>query len=165
MATGTTPTMTVLHLEGGNVLGAATTGSRNVTVADLTGGQHLAVRLPESTDVVKVPADLLTAAEVLRDDDVLSRPWDYRLGSGTPALTYVGEPIDLTATPTAPATNIPLPAAVGSKVVSIWQTADDVEVVEGVVDTNLEPTGSTPPGGTHRLVVCVTGPLAFEPSP
>ena len=78
MATGTTPTMTVLHLEGGNVLGAATTGSRKVTVADLTGGKHLAVRLPDSTTIVKVPADLLTAAEVPRDDDVLSRPLEYR---------------------------------------------------------------------------------------
>lgn len=163
MATGTTPTMTVLHLEGGQVLAAATTGSREVTVADLTGsGQHLAVRLPDSTDVVKVPADLLTAAEVPRDEDVLSRPWDFRLGAGTPALTFVGAPIDLTATPPANT----LPAAVGSKVVSIWQTADDVEVVEGVVDaTTLGPTGNTPPGATHRLVACVTGPLAFEPSP
>jgi hypothetical protein len=162
MATGTTPTMTVLHLEGGNVLGAATTGSRKVTVADLTGSaQHLAVRLPDPTDIVKVPADLLTATEVPRDDDVLSRPWDYRLGSGTPALTYVGAPIDLKAA-AAPNT---LPAAVGSKVVSIWQTADDVEVVEGVVDATLGPTGNTPPGATHRLVACLTGPLAFEPSP
>lgn len=162
MATGTTPTMTVLHLEGGNVLGAATTGSRKVTVADLTGGQHLVVRLPGSTDVVNVPAELLTAAEVPADDDVLSRPWDFRLGSGTPALTFVGAPIDLKATPPADA----LPAAGGSKVVSIWQTADDVEVVEGVVDAaTLGPTGNTPPGATHRLVACVTGPLAFEPSP
>ena len=158
MATGTTPTMTVLHLESGNVLGAATTGSRKVTVADLTGDQHLAVRLPGSTDIVKVPVALLTATEVPRDDDVLSRPLDYRLGSGTPALTYAGEPIDIG--------NDPLGAAVGSKVVSIWQTADDVEVVEGVVDaTTSGPTGNTPPGATHRLVACVAGPLAFEPSP
>lgn len=153
MATGTTPTMTVLHLEGGHVVGVVTAGARTVTLEDLTGGKHLAVRLPDSTSIVKVPAPLLTAAVVPRDDDVLSRPWDFRLGSGTPALTYAGAPI-------AVASN--LTAAVGSKVVSIWQTADDVEVVEGVVDANLDPTGNQPPGATHRLVVCVTGPLFFE---
>jgi hypothetical protein len=154
MATGTTPTMTVLHLEGGNVVGVATTGAQTVTVADLTGGKYLAVRLPEhSTSTVQVPAELLTAAVVPRDDDVLSRPWDFRLGSGTPALTYAGAPTALNANLTAP---------VGSKVVSIWQTPDDVEVVEGVVEANLEPTDVQPPGATHRLVVCVTGPLFFE---
>jgi hypothetical protein len=159
MATGTTPTMTVLHLESGHVLGVAAAGSRALTVADLTGGKHLAVRLPDSPLVVQVPAELLTATVAALDDDVLSRPLEFRVGTGTPALTYAGPPINVKATSGAE-----LVAAEGSKVVSLGQTADEVEVVEGVVEGTVA-SGSTPPGGTHRLIACVTGPLAYGPSP
>jgi hypothetical protein len=152
--------MTVLHLEGGNVLGVVHAGSLSPSVEELTGTKHLAVRLPDSALTVKVPTGLLTATVDPRNDEVLVSPLHFRVGTGSPALTYAGTPIDVKAGGSAGE----LVAAEGTKAVSLWQTGDEVEVVEGVVASKA-PTGGTPPGGTHRLIACVTGPLVYGRTP
>ena len=70
----------MLHLETGHVLAVAAVGTRELTVDELTGSRHLAVRRPGSELVVEVAPDLLTAAVAPRDDDVLDRPLDFRVG-------------------------------------------------------------------------------------
>ena len=157
MAGGATPTMTVLHLATGQVLAAVTSGSRAVTVDDLTGGQFLSVRLSDSMLQVHVTPDLLTASVVPRDDDVLDRPLDFRFGDGTPAVTYAGTPVDIRTHK--------LSAPAGSPVVSLWQVGDELEVAKGSLTAGQVPDGSAPPGATHRLIACQAGPLGYGIGP
>jgi hypothetical protein len=150
--------MTVLHLETGQVLAVAAVGIRELTVDELTGGRHLAVRLPGSDQVVEVGPELLTATSAARDDDVLDRPLDFRVGAGTPPITYGGTPIDLgTGTGTI---NVPD----GTAVISLWQAGDELEVARGQIVSQV-PDGSAPPGATHRLVAVQDQPLAYETGP
>jgi hypothetical protein len=156
MAPTITPTMTVLHLESGHVLAAAASGSRTVTVADLTGGTYLAVRLPGSRGAaVNVPAELLTAATVPLDDDVLSRPLEYLVGTGVPALTFGGRPINLGPT------SAKIDAPDGTAVTSLWRVGDELEVAHSTLDGG-RPEGGRPTGASHRLVACRGEPLAYE---
>jgi hypothetical protein len=157
MAAGPTPTMTVLHLATGQVLAAVTCGSHAVNVDDLTGGTHLTVRLPGSEKQVLVTPDLLTASVVPRDDDVLDRPLDFRFGDGTPAVTYAGTPVDIATDD--------LGAPEGTPVVSLWQTGDGLEVARGSVTASHQPDGTAPPGATHRLIACQSGPLGYGTTP
>jgi hypothetical protein len=157
MAPTTTPTMTVLHLESGHVLAAVSSGSRAVTVDDLTGGTYLAVRLPGSgTDQVKVTANLLTATSVPLDDEVLSRPLDYQVADGVPPLAFAGAPIHLDGTTTGK-----LAAPDGAAVTSLWRVGDGLEVARGQLKDGVPEPGG-PPGATQRLVACKDEPLAYE---
>jgi hypothetical protein len=157
MAPTTTPTMTVLHLESGHILAAVSSGSRTVTVTvtDLTGGKHLAVRLPGSGSAqINVTAELLTAKSVPLDDDVLSRPLEFQVSQGSPAVTFTGKPIAWTT-----GTKI---GSAGQAVVSLWQAGDQLEVARGVLDANGHTTGTVPPGATHGLLVVADEPLAYK---
>jgi hypothetical protein len=148
--------MTVLHLEPGHVLGAAAGGRRELTVAELTGGRFLAVRLPNSDARVEVPAELLTATSMPIDEDVLNRPLEYRVSDAVPALLFVGAPIDLAAI--APGK---IAAPDGSPVMSIWQVGDEVEVGRSVLDAG-KPDAADPAGATHQIVACSGEPLAYK---
>jgi hypothetical protein len=155
MAPTTTPIMTVLHLESGHILAAVSSGSRAVTVDDLTGGTYLAVRFPGSgTDQVNVTANLLTATSVPLDDDVLSRPLEYRVADGVPPLTFGGTPIHLDGTGK-------LAAPDDTAVTSLWQVGDGIEVARGQLKGGVPEPGH-PPGATKRLVACKDEPLAYE---
>lgn len=152
MAPTTTPTMTVLHLETGHVLAAVSSGSRAVTVADLTGGTHLRVRLPGLAAQVNVTAELLTAKPVPLDDDVLNRPLEYSVGDGVPALTFSGVPINL-------ATAV-IDAPDSTAVTSLWQVGDELEVSRSVLKAG-KPEGAAPVRASQRLVACRGEPLAY----
>jgi hypothetical protein len=151
-----TATMTVLHLETGHVLAAASSGSRALTVEDLTGGKYLAVRMPKSGDQVNVTADLLTATTYALDDDVLSRPLEYRVDASLPTLTFGGTPIDLAA----PAEKGKIDAPDGTAALSLWQVGDHLEVGRSVLDDGCPDDG--PIGTEAEIVVCAGEPLAFK---
>jgi hypothetical protein len=155
MAGPPTVLMTVLHLETGHVLAAVSAGAAAPTVDELTGDEHLTVRLPDPSLQVEVGPELLTAIQVPVDDDVLDRPQYYQLVDGVPQLSLTTGPEDLTsATPLGPA---------GTPCLSLWQAGDELEVVREVLNASgAPPTGTTPPGGTHRLVACKGAPLVYD---
>lgn len=152
-----TRTMTVLHLETGHLLAAASSGSRALTVDDLTGGTYLAVRLPGSTDQVNVSANLLTAAVYELDDEVLSHPLEHRVDPSLPTLTFGGVPIDLNATGGAGKITAPD----GTAVLSLWQVAGQLEVGRSVL-LGGKPDAPDPAGTTAQIVVCAGEPLAYK---
>ncbi len=159
MAQTTTPTMTVLHLETGHVLAAASGGAHALTVDDLTGGSFLAVRLPDSAQRVAVPANLLKAAVYELDDDVLSRPLQFRVDDKLPTLVFGGVPVDLGAS------GAEVEAPDGTAVLSLWQVGDDFEVGRSVLKSG-KPDVKDPPGlgdgvVVPQLVACAGEPLAF----
>jgi hypothetical protein len=72
-------------------------------------------------------------------------------------VTFAGKPVDIgTGT---------LSGAEGSPVVSLWQAGDQLEVATGAVNASKKPDGVAPPGATHRLITCPTGPLAYGTTP
>jgi hypothetical protein len=156
MAAATPQTMTVLHLETGHVLASVSAGTRQPTVEELTGGSHLAVRLPNSQEQVLVTSDLLTAATVALDDDVLGRPLDYRVVDAVPPLAFGGPPTNLTPT------TVKINAPEGTPCLSLWQVGDQLETSRDKLDANQRPGGVTPSGATHRLVAVEGVPLAYE---
>jgi hypothetical protein len=153
MASTATPTMTVLHLETGHVLAAASSGSRALTVEDLTGGKYLAVRMPKTGDQVNVTADLLTAATYALDDDVLGRPLQYRVDVTLPTLVFGGTPIDLTVGV--------IGAPDGTAALSLWQVGDHLEVGRGVLVSGT-PDLEEPILTEASIVLCEGEPLAFK---
>jgi hypothetical protein len=157
MASTETPKMTVLHLETGHVVGAATCGKRDLTVEDLTGGKFLAVRMPKTNDQVNITPDLLTAASYARDDDVLERPLEYRVDPNLPTLLFAGVPIDLTST-TDPHV---IDAPDGTPVLSLWQVQDHLEVSRSVLDTG-QPDGDPPLLVDAQIHLCAGEPLAYK---
>jgi hypothetical protein len=160
MAPTATPMMTVLHLELGHVLAAVSSGSQTVTVADVTGGTYLAVRVPGSPLQVNVTAELLTATLLPLDDDVLNRPLEHLVRTVVPKLISVGEPTELDrATPVG---TQQINAAENTKVLSLWQAGDELEVSEDTLNKDGYPVGNPPLGATHRLVACPGQPLAYE---
>jgi hypothetical protein len=148
--------MTVLHLETGHVVAAATCGPRDLTVDDLTGGDYVAVRLPDSVKRVNVAANLLTAAAYERDDDVLSNPLAYRVDANLPVLVFGGTPTNLTGG------HITAPA--GTATLSLWQVGNQLEVGRSVLDNSGQPEGTSPTGTTAQIVVCAGEPLAYKTS-
>jgi hypothetical protein len=160
MTPATTPMMTVLHLESGHILAVVSSGSQTVTVADLTGGTYLAVRLPGTPLQVNVTAELLTATLLQLDDDVLDRPLEHLVSTGIPKLISVGEPIDLSQTPAAGTKLINAPE--NTAVVSLWQAGDELEVSHDILNKDGVPVGNVPLGATHRLLACPDQPLAYE---
>ena len=157
MASTETPKMTVLHLETGHVVAAATCGKRDLTVDDLTAGKFLAVRMPKTNDQVNITPDLLTAASYARDDDVLERPLEYRVDPDLPTLLYSGPPIDLAA---AAAPNR-IDAPDGTAVLSLWQAEDNLEVGRTVLDGGL-PDATDPILTEAQIHLCANQPLAFK---
>lgn len=155
MAQTATRTMTVLHLETGHLLAAASSGSRALTVDDLTGGAYLAVRLPGSTDQVNVSANLLTAAVYELDDEVLSHPLEHRVDPSLPTLTFGGVPIDLNAA------GAKITAPDGTAVLSLWQVAGQLELGRSVL-LGGKPDAPDPGGTTAQIVVCAGEPLAYK---
>jgi hypothetical protein len=157
MASTDTPQMTVLHLETGHVVAAATCGKRKLTVDDMTGGTYLAVRLPKTTDQVNITPDLLTAAIYARDDDALDRPLEYRVDPNLPALLFGGVPIDLAAT-TGPHW---IDAPDGTAVLSLWQVGHHLEVGRSVLASGL-PDAAEPILTDAQIHLCAGEPLAYK---
>lgn len=149
--------MVVLHLSSGHVLAAVAAGGRNPTVADLTGGTSLPVRLPDGATVA-VTSDLLTATAVPSDTDVLTRPTSFRVADGVPPVTVAGPAKNLRDS----ANNIVKVADEGTECVSLWQAGDQLEVVRETLDSFGKPKAAPPPGGTRRLVACKGSPLFYE---
>jgi hypothetical protein len=148
------PTMVVLHLTTGQVLAAVAAGARTPTVEDLTGGTSLHVRTPDGT--VEVTAELLTSTTVARDADVLTRPTSFRVTSGVPPVTLTSALTSLPASTTAI-------GAAGAECLSLWQAGDELEVVHDTLDNDGKlPTGTRPPGATHRLVAPHGGSLYHD---
>jgi hypothetical protein len=149
--------MVVLHLSTGHVLAAVAAGRASPTVADLTGGTALLVRLPDGTRVA-VTGDLLTATAVARDADVLTRPTSFRVDDGVPPITTVGSPENLRDN----ANNIKRVGDQGAECVSLWQAGDQLEVVKETLGSSGKPAAAAPPGGTRRLVACKGSHLFYE---
>jgi hypothetical protein len=171
MAQTTTPNMTVLHLETGHVLAAAASGIREFTVEQLTGGTYLSVRLPidpvgAAPALVNVTPDLLTAKSYALDDDVLSRPWEYRVDESLPVLTFGGTPLDLdAAAPGGPAgTKVTFAATDGTAALTLWQVGDDVEIGRSVLKNGI-PDAPDPAGWEFELVACAREPLGYKKNP
>ena len=144
--------MTVLHLSTGHVVSAVAAGKLVPTVDALTGGKGIAVRA--GGQIVLVTKDLLKATPATLDTDVLTRPTAYRVSDGVPAVSFAGRMKALPAGSLGPA---------GTKCLSLWQAGDELEAVEETLDTSGTPKAPTPPGATHRLVVCVGQPLLYDP--
>jgi hypothetical protein len=152
---------TVVHLTAtGHVLAAVTSGSVEPTVEDLTGGDHLRVRVPGDTDYVDVPSTVLTASRVAIAPDVLDRPHWYVFGDGAVPLTLGLEPQYAVTVTSGGA------SASGKKVVIVWQTAEKAIAEDSVLDGsgNL-PSTTPPPGATAELVAWEGGPLYVKPLP
>jgi hypothetical protein len=144
--------MVVLHLTTGQVLAAVAAGARTPTVDELTGGTALHVRTPAGT--VEVTPELLTATTVAQDSDVLTRPTSFRVTTGVPPLTLTSV---LASLPTAAI------GAAGAACLSLWQAGDELEVVHDTLDSvGKLPTGTKPPGATHRLVAPQGGSLYYS---
>jgi len=148
---------TVVYLTTtGHVLAAVTSGSLETTVEDLTGGDHLRVRVPNYVEYVNVPASVLSAARVEATRDLLDRPQWYAYGDGAAPLTLGSEPQLAVTLPTT------ISAAANKKFVLVWQTADKAIAEDSVADAsgNL-PTASAsrPPGATAGLLAYEGGPL------
>jgi len=149
--------MTVLHLETGHVLAAASSGARTVTVDDLTGKKFLSVRLPDSTAQVNVTANLLTAATFELDEDVLGSPLAYRVDASLPTLAFGGLPTEVD-TGANPQKLINAPD--GTAALSLWQVGDQLEVGRSVLKGGT-PDATDPAGTVGQLVACAGEPLAY----
>jgi len=145
----TGPRMAVLHLSTGHVVAAMTIGRRVPTVADVTGGEHIVVRIPGGR-VVRVPAELLTGLAAPVREDVLARPTDFLVTNATP--NWRGK---LTAW-------VNLPSKPGSEALSIWDGgAEPVFAWQSLDNTGKLPPGH-PAGTTHRLVAVAGERLMYK---
>jgi hypothetical protein len=143
--------MAVLHLPTGHVVGAMTAGGQVPTVAQATGGEHLAVRIPGG-QIVRVPAELLTATAVPADVDVLIRPTHYAATKAVPPVAWAG----------APKAKAAVASKAGREVLSIWDGGTQPEIArETLSTTGTAPLGA-PPGATHRLLAVAGEPLMYE---
>jgi hypothetical protein len=143
--------MAVLHLPTGHVVGAMTAGGQVPTVAQSTGGEHVAVRIPGG-QTVRVPAELLTATAVPADPDVLIRPTHYAVTKTVPPVAWAG----------APKAKADVASKAGREVLSIWDGGTQPEIArETLSTTGVAPAGA-PPGATHRLLAVAGEPLMYE---
>jgi hypothetical protein len=143
-----TPMMTVLSVETGHVLSVVVAGALAPTVDDLTGGSHLAVRVPVGEPVRVTPA-LLTAERVPRRDDVLADPRAYQMVDGEPA--WLGPPTIDAAT-----TNL---GAEGTACLVLWQVGDTLVEVRTVLNGAGRPVVGEPPGAGAGLILLRGVPL------
>lgn len=144
--------MAVLHLSTGHVVGALAVDDRVPTVADATGAAHVAVRIPGG-EVVRVPAEMLTALPVPANSDVLTRPTHYQLSNAAPPLAWTG----------SPGTRVAVPTKAGREALSIWDGGAEPEIARETLDDLGVPPARTPPGATHRLFAVEGEPLMYEP--
>lgn len=171
MAQTTIPTMTVLHLETGQVLAVVASRSRDFTVEQLTGGRHVSVRLPldpagRAPALVNVTMDLLAARSYALDDDVLNRPLEYRVDESLPTLTFGGTPLELGAAVPAAAGGgtVTFTAPDGTAALTVWQVGDDIEIGRSVLKDGI-PDAPDPAGWEFQLVACAREPLGYKKSP
>lgn len=152
---------TVVHLTTtGHVLGVVTSGSLEPKVEDLTGGDHLRVRVPNQADYVNVPTAVLAATRVALTRDVVDRPQWYVFGDGVVPLTLGLEPKYDVTIPSGGT------AASGKKFVVVWQAADAATAEDGVLDASGNiPSATAPPGATAQLVAWEGGSLYVKPLP
>lgn len=159
---GTSPTGVVAYLTAtGHVLAVVTAGTVEPTVEDLTGGDHLRVRVPNTDAYVNVPPGLLTAKSVDVTQDVLDRPQAWVFNGGTVPLSLGLAPkYDVTVPGSGGA------AAANKKLVVVWQTANDTIPEDRAMDAsgNL-PTLTLPAGTTAQLVAWEGGALYVNPIP
>jgi hypothetical protein len=150
--------VTVLHLATGHVLAAVSSGSLEPTVEQLTAGEHLVVRYDPAVRV-EVPAELLTAARVAAEGDVLDRPAAYVVSDATPPLALGLKP---EIQPTSAVTGPP-----GTDCLVVWQTPDGSTRQNAPLDASGEPPkkNSGPADATARLVAWKGGPLVLEDVP
>ena len=144
--------MVVLHLDTGHVLAAATATELVPTAAALTGGEHVAVRVPGGY-FVNVTTELLTELQATVDNDVLSRPTSFQVVKAVPPVSQVGPPTALPANPVGDA---------GAGALCLWQIGHQLEVVRDKLDGDGNLVANTPPGGTVRLVAITGKPLYYE---
>lgn len=143
--------MAVFHLSTGHVLAAMAAVGRVPTVADATSGVHVVVRIPGGP-TVRVPAELLTAAQVAHDGDVLGRPTYFRLVDAVPQLSFIGKPTAL----------VEVKPKAGIEAVTIWDGAAGVAVIRDPLDVDGKAVERKPPGATGRLVAVKGEPLMFK---
>lgn len=161
---GTSQTGTVVYLTAtGHVLAAVTSGAVQPTVEDLTGGDHVRVRVPNEDAYVNVPPALLTATSVDVTPDLLDRPQWY---------VFSGGAVPLSPGP-APQYDVSVPAigggapAAGKKLIVVWQTPDEAIPDDTTMDAAGKVPGTvTPPtGATAQLLAWEGGPLYVNPHP
>jgi hypothetical protein len=147
--------MAVLHLAPGQVVGAVAVGGRVPTVAEVTGGSHVLVRIVTQTQVleVRVPDDLLTALPVEYDADVLAQPTSYRVSDAAPPVAWAGGPTEWDTTL----------AKAGREALLIWDGGADPEIARESVDAAGDLAAPAPPGQTRHLVAIEDEPLRYEP--
>jgi hypothetical protein len=154
---------TVVYLTAtGHVLAAVTSGALEPTVEDLTGSDHLRVRVPNATAYVNVPKALLSAKRVEVTRDVLDRPQFYVFGDGAVPLSLGLDPqYDVAVPATGGGT-----AAANKKLVVVWQTPTEAIAEDSALaaDGTL-PAFTNPPGADAQLVAWETGPLYVQPLP
>jgi hypothetical protein len=133
---------TVVHLKDtAHVLAAVTAGGRALTLAELTGGEHLRVRA--GARYVNVPVSVLSATRVTVVDGLLDRPLEFVVtGAGDSAAVEPGPGVDTTNPPG----KAPGPAAY----VVVWQ-AEKATVEAGTLDKDEAPPTSAPTGTLAAL--------------
>jgi hypothetical protein len=158
----TSPAGTAVYItETGHVLAVVTSGAFKPTVEDLTGGDHLRVRVPNEPAYVNVPVALLSAKQVDVTPDILDRPHRYVFNDGAVPLSPGLDPqYDVTLPPGGGAT------AAGKKLLVIWQTPDQTIPDDMTMDAsgNL-PTLTAPQDATAQIVAWEGGALYVNPIP
>jgi len=147
------PMMTVLHLETGHVLAAISSGALAPTAEDLTGGEHLAVRVPKADEPVLVTPGLLAAARLAARHDVLADPRSYQIAQGAPA--FIGAPKMFEASG-ANASDL---GAVDTDSLSLWQVGDHLVEIRSKLDANGQPAVGKPPGAGPGMLLVRGAPL------
>ena len=153
---------TVVYLTAtGHVLASVTSGAREPTVQDLTGADHLRVRVPNQAAYVNVSLALLSAERIEVTQHVLDTPHWYLFNGGTVPLSLGLEPKYDAALPAGGGA-----VAANKKLVVVWQTPDAAIPEDSALDAAGDlPTLTAPPGANARLTAWEGGALYVEPIP
>lgn len=147
-----TPVMTVLHLDTGHVLAAGAFPGATPTVETLTGGSHLALRVPASS-ILAVPSPLLTLLQVPWDGHVIAAPVHFRVVETEPRLSWVAAPSQSGGVMGTP----------WQACLTFWDAGGHVEVVRDQLDGTGALTSTGPPLSALRLVAVAGRPLRYGP--